>query len=189
MNWATLGSVVFNLLNSPEQVTATFGQDYAQHPVIQGKPRLQAIGTKLAEVNFTISLNGSFGDNPEQVFSDLKDLSDAQEPVTFMIGTGEYAVPWQGFYVITELKPTIVRALANGAISEMTVDVALLEWVPDEVVQVTRKTTQVVAASGTSQSQQGEPEYQPPTTDAAATAVPSDITRVPTPATPPVAGG
>jgi len=181
MNWATLGSVVFNLLNSPEQVTSSFGQDYAQHPVIQGKPRLQAIGTKLAEVNFTISLNGSFGDNPEAVFSDLKDLADEQEPVLFMIGTGEYAIPWQGLYVITELKPTIIRALANGGIMAMTVDVALLEWVPDEVVQVSRNTNPVVAASGTTGAQQGEPEHQTPTTDPAATAVPSDVTRVPAP--------
>ena len=55
-----LGSVVFEPVDLTD-FNETHAADFAEHAVLKGKPRLQAMGEKLTELNFAIRLHHTLG--------------------------------------------------------------------------------------------------------------------------------
>ena len=60
--WALLGDLWFDLLLAPETADLSTRHDYAVHPVIEGKPKVQWTGDELDERNWTIRLHSVFCD-------------------------------------------------------------------------------------------------------------------------------
>ena len=60
--FAQLGDVPFELLNSFTDLEETHEAQFAKHEVLQGRPRLQAMGNALTELKFGIRLHWRLGD-------------------------------------------------------------------------------------------------------------------------------
>ena len=122
--WALLGDVQFELLFAPEQADLTARYNYAEHPVIEGKPKVQWTGDALKERNWTIRLHSVFCD-PDVVMIAIRSMAGQHQAQALSLGTGEFL----GRYVITEIHElTLVTDAAGGTVSQ-TADIRLKEWI------------------------------------------------------------
>lgn len=135
--WMTLGTLVVELAQGPEELSLAAGQDYAEHAVIEGKPRLQWIGTKLRELRFRLVLSWALGD-PEARLKALLKASDDHKPLDLVLGDGEHGTPLAGKYVLTETPVVVKQQAATGRLLLAEVDVILREYVEDLVIETKR---------------------------------------------------
>jgi len=139
MNWLAIGdSLVLEVRQAPEELTVAFGQDFAEHATIMGKPRLQWIGSKLRELKFRLVMHWWDAD-PEELLQQLLDLSDAHEPLALVFGDGAHGMPFSGSYVFTDTPVTVKQQADNGRMLLLEVDVTLREWAADLVIEMKPK--------------------------------------------------
>lgn len=124
MLWAILGDIMFSLQRAPELADLTTRYNYAEHPVIEGKPKLQWTGDALRERDWTIRLHSVFCD-PDAAMTAMRDLAGRHLALPLSLGTGEYL----GRYVITEIHEVENVTDAWGGTLAMTADLRLKEWV------------------------------------------------------------
>ena len=122
--WAILGDIRFELLRAPEMADLTIRYTYAEHPVIEGKPKLQWTGDALRERNWTIRLHSVFCD-PDAVMTAIRGLADKHQAQPLSLGTGEYL----GRYVVTEIHELALVTDTLGATVAQTADLRLKEWI------------------------------------------------------------
>ena len=67
--WAQLGTVRFELLETPESVRQRDKWDYVEHKVLDEKSHLQKMGKSLQELTLKIKLSTSFGTDPQKLLS------------------------------------------------------------------------------------------------------------------------
>ena len=60
--FAQLGDVPFELLDSFASLEETHAAQFAQHDVLAGRARLQAMGNALTELRFSLKLHWKLGD-------------------------------------------------------------------------------------------------------------------------------
>jgi len=60
--FAVLGEIPFQVVGSPEGYESRRGYDFAEHRVIESKPRLQWLGNDLERLKFELRLHSSFTD-------------------------------------------------------------------------------------------------------------------------------
>ncbi len=121
--WAVLGDIEFELRNQPSRQDDRATAEYAQHALIQGKPRLEWVGDGLDELTLELTLHALLGD-PEAQIRRLKTAMRAHEPLPYVLGSGDY----RGVYLITEVGTTTRRTDAQGRLISATVSVSLLEY-------------------------------------------------------------
>ena len=121
--WAVLGDIEFELRNQPSRQDDRITADYAQHALIQGKPRSEWVGDGLDELTLELTLHALLGD-PEAQIRRLKTAMRAHEPLPYVLGSGDY----RGVYLITEVGTTTRRTDAQGRLISATVSVSLLEY-------------------------------------------------------------
>ena len=121
--WAVLGDIEFELRNQPSRQDDRITADYAQHALIQGKPRLEWVGDGLDELTLELTLHALLSD-PEAQIRRLKTAMRAHEPLPYVLGSGDY----RGVYLITEVGTTTRRTDAQGRLISATVSVSLLEY-------------------------------------------------------------
>ena len=139
--WAMLGDIRFELLRAPEMADLTTRHVYAEHAVIEGKPKLQWTGDALKERNWTIRLHATFCD-PDAVMTAIRTLAAQHQAQPLSLGSGEYL----GRYVVVEIHELTLVTDATGATVAQTADLKLKEWVGTE----TGSTGEAVAAGGRS---------------------------------------
>ena len=122
--WAVLGDIRFELLRAPEMADLTTRYNYAEHVVIEGKPKLQWTGDALKERNWTIRLHSVFCD-PDAVMTAIRAMADKHQAQPLSLGTGEYL----GRYVLAEIHELALVTDALGATVSQTADLKLKEWV------------------------------------------------------------
>lgn len=122
--WAILGDIRFELLRAPEIADLTTRYNYAEHPVIEGKPKLQWVGDALKERTWTIRLHSVFCD-PDAVMTAIRGVADKHQALPLSLGTGEYL----GRYVVAEIRELALVTDALGATVAQTADLRLKEWV------------------------------------------------------------
>ncbi|WP_460036609.1 phage tail protein, partial [Mannheimia haemolytica] len=94
-----LGNIAFepvNLTEFSEQHTAEF----AEHAVLKGKPRLQAMGEKLNELNFSLRLHHTIG-GVESRYQALLEAKAKQAALALIWGSR-----YKGDYVIVDISST-----------------------------------------------------------------------------------
>lgn len=96
--FAQLGDVPFELLNSFTDLEETHEAQFAKHEVLQGRPRLQAMGNALTELKFGIRLHWRLGD-VDAAYKGLVAAKEAQQAVSLVYGSGRFA----GWFVIERL--------------------------------------------------------------------------------------
>lgn len=120
--YAQLSDIVFELMFGFDLYEDTQATNYAELPLVLGKPRLQRVGEQLQNINLSINFASQFC-VPEVEFDRLNQKRIAGEVCAFIWGNGDV----EGDFVITELKKTI-NALRDGNVLHMTVTVALREY-------------------------------------------------------------
>lgn len=124
--FAQLGDVRFELLGSFTDFEEQHKAAFAKHEVLQGRPRLQAMGNDLTEVRFSLRLHWKLG-NPDTAWRALLAAKEAQQAVSLVYGSGRFA----GWWVIESLGGRTLITDDQGRTAARDVDVALTEFVGD----------------------------------------------------------
>jgi len=126
--WAQLGDIRFATDPTVEGLASVYAEQFAQQPVIEGKPRLQATGSELATHTLTLRLSTFYGDRtPRAQIEQLRTAQMARAAMPLVMGTGEVL----GRFVITKLSVTEERTSASGELLAASVTVELLEYADD----------------------------------------------------------
>jgi phage protein U len=185
--WLSLGDMVFELPEGPEELSLASAQEWAEHASIGGKPRLQWVGEKLREVRFRLVLRWQLGD-PEERLRELLAAAAAHQPLALVLGSGEYGQPWAGQYVLTETPSTLRQQADNGRPLIIEVDVALREWVPDALVAVKASKGKAIKTARKSavatKTGPATVAFEPYTAGGYTVSVPKTVTRQPAPTVP-----
>ena len=124
--FAQLGDVKFELLNSFTSLEETHSAHYAQHDVLKGRPRLQAMGNDLTELRFAIKLHWKLGD-VDTAYKGLIAAKEAQPAVSLVYGSGRFV----GWFVIERLTARTLQMDDKGRTAARELEVELREFVGD----------------------------------------------------------
>lgn len=120
-----LGNIAFepvNLTDFSESHTA----DFAEHNVLKGKPRLQAMGEKLTTFSFALRLHHKIG-GVESRYKALMDAKGKQQALALLWGRGKY----KGNFVITDISSTTLFTDSQGNALCREMNISLKEFVGD----------------------------------------------------------
>ena len=131
--YAVLGDVEFELITYFDGMEAQFGMDYAEHALIGGKPRLQAVGAKLDELRLQLAFHAAYC-SPEAEVAKLKALVQSREARQFVLGSGIY----RGWYVLTELAVQSRQTDERGRLIAVEANATLREYVEPEAMETRR---------------------------------------------------
>jgi phage protein U len=123
MLFAVLGDIEFTVLQSPAGMELRGAATWAEHALVQGKPRLQCIGDELDEITLDIILHASLG-NPQARLEQLRRAKAQHQPMALVLGGGDYL----GAFVLTELQTMLQRTLPTGETLSATARIALREY-------------------------------------------------------------
>jgi phage protein U len=103
------------------------GWGYAEHAVIEGKPKLQFTGPRLREVSLQFRLRRDWGD-PEAMLGQLRALADAGTAGLLQRGDGRLI----GLFVLTSLSDRPRWAVSSGRPVDIEASAQLKEYVPED---------------------------------------------------------
>ncbi|MEW5892383.1 MAG: phage tail protein [Pseudomonadota bacterium] len=125
--FALLGDVQFDLIAYFDGFESQFGADYAEHPLIEGKPRLQFVGDKLDEIRIQLAFHLHYCD-PEAELAKLKDALAAHQAMALVLGNGDY----KGWFVLTDVQATSKHTDKAGTLIALEASITLREFVGDK---------------------------------------------------------
>jgi phage protein U len=119
-----LGDYVFEGLKLPQSWSISFATNYAQIPIISGKPVVQKLGEKLVEHDLSVLFSDEFC-TPLDEINSLQAYRRNGNVLQLTGGDGQN----YGRYVITEISQVNERANdATGYISAISASIKLLEY-------------------------------------------------------------
>lgn len=125
--FALLGDVQFDLITYFDGFESQFGADFAEHALIEGKPRLQFIGDKLDEIRIQLAFHLHYCD-PEAELAKLKDALAAHQAMALVLGNGDY----KGWFVLTDVQATSKHTDKAGTLIALEASITLREFVGDK---------------------------------------------------------
>lgn len=128
--FAQLGNIIFENSKSFNDYSNRGSATYAEHLLLDGKPRLQRTGNSLQELQLSIRLHASFC-NPLEELTALKTAKNNGEILPLLWGNGNL----EGDFVITELGEQIEDADKQGNVFCYVVDLSLKEYVTPDKLQ------------------------------------------------------
>lgn len=120
--YAVLGDFKFEGYKGFQELVSSDETVLAEHPRIEGKPRLQAVGEKLREIQIKILLHSSFCD-PEADIEVLQSYRRNAEVIAFVAGDG---TPF-GNFVVKSITNSYEQTDNFGRIISTTLEVNLIE--------------------------------------------------------------
>lgn len=120
--YSQLGDIKFEGLIGFESFTDTIDATYAQHELVNRKPRLQRTGDALQEISGSISFHASFCD-PEAQYAKLKEKKVSGEVLSLIYGNGIY----EGDFVLKTIKRTVNQTDPSGNYVSISCEITLLE--------------------------------------------------------------
>jgi phage protein U len=124
--FAELGLIRFQVIGSPQEILSQRSYDYAEHDVIEARPRLQWVGAGLERISFEILMHSSFTDPAAQMAA-LAAAADAHLAMPLVFGNGLL----RGYFVIESIATRSTQLSAGGSPIAITTRLELREWVPD----------------------------------------------------------
>ena len=118
-----LGSVMFEPVDLTD-FNEIHSADFAEHAVIKGKPKLQAMSEKLTELSFSIRLHHKIG-GVESRYQTLLDAKANQQALMLILGAGKN----QGNFVITDISSNTLFTDAFGNVLCREMSISLREFV------------------------------------------------------------
>lgn len=126
--YALLGDIQFDLITYFDGMQVQFGADYAEHALIEGKPRLQFIGEKLDEFRIDLCFHVFYCD-PEAELIKLQAAKKSHMAMAFVLGNGDY----KGWFVLTEVQATSRETDKAGTLLSLDASITLREYVGDKL--------------------------------------------------------
>lgn len=124
--YAMLGDVRFEPLTGFTSLEADHAAVFAKHDVLQGRPRLQAMGNDLTTMRFSLKLHWKLG-NPDTAYKGLLAAKESQQAQALVYGSGRFV----GWFVIERLAERTLIQDAQGRTAARELDVELTEFVGD----------------------------------------------------------
>ncbi len=121
--FAVLGEIPFEVVGSPEGFESRRAYDFAEHRVVESKPRLQWLGNDLERLKFELRLHSSFTD-PAAKLALLRSTAAAHLALPLVFGNGGF----RGFFVIESISMRSQQLSARGVPIAITAALALKEW-------------------------------------------------------------
>ncbi|XLM22142.1 phage tail protein, partial [Chromobacterium piscinae] len=125
--FALLGDVQFDLITYFDGFESQFGADYAEHALMEGKPRLQWMADKLDEIRIQLSFHSQYCD-PEAELLKLRQALTDHQAMALVLGNGDY----KGWFVLTELQATSKQTDKAGTLIALEASITLREFVGDK---------------------------------------------------------
>lgn len=122
-NWAILGDISFDILSSPHSYSHRSAVTWAEHALIQGKPKLEWTGDELDEIAFEILLHSHLVKTETQLRL-LREAKEKHQPMALVMGDGDYKGP----YVITGIDTNINTTTPGGRVRSATINLTLKEY-------------------------------------------------------------
>ena len=117
-----LGNIAFEPVNLTD-FSETHSADFAEHTVLKGKPKLQALGEKLTDLSFAIRLHHKIG-GVESRYQSLLSAKAKQEALALMWGS-----KYKGNFVITDISSTTLFTDGKGNALAREMNISLKEFV------------------------------------------------------------
>ena len=124
MNFALLGNIAFDLLNAPTAFDERRSASYAEHAVLSGKPRLQAMGLDLTEIKLQLRLHHLLAPVDER-YQALITAKEKQEALALVLGWSQF----KGNFVITDINSQTLFSDEQGNTLAREVSLTLREFV------------------------------------------------------------
>ncbi|WP_197329524.1 phage tail protein [Ralstonia syzygii] len=125
--FALLGDIQFDLITYFDGFDLQFGADFAEHALIEGKPRLQFVGDKLDEIRIQLAFHAYYCD-PEAELAKLKKAVAAHHAMALVLGNGDY----KGWFVLTEAQALSTQTDKSGTLIALEANITLREFVGDK---------------------------------------------------------
>ncbi len=118
--WGSLGEIVFQTTETPDELVKTIENRFSETSVITGKPRLQYGGRGLDEISLKISYHAAWCVPATEV----KKLEAMADENAYLLVIGGQPV---GEFVVIRLKQTLKRTTSDGKILSILVELNLKE--------------------------------------------------------------
>lgn len=132
--YAILGTVQFEGLKSFSEFIEIRKANYAEHALIAGRPKLQRVGTNLAEISIGIRLHSGFCD-PEAEIAALNGYVESGEVLPLVLGNGRVL----GNFVLVDTNTKYTKALPNGDIITAEIQLNLKENYDEDLLDKLRR--------------------------------------------------
>ena len=132
--FAQLGDIRFDLITYFDGLEGSQQYNYAEHQVIEGKPRLQYIAENLNGIVINFKFHIMYCD-PAIEFNRIKEMAGQHQALPFIFGNGIY----KGRYVITEITDTVEVTAVDGTVMEISAKCTLKEWVDDNPLVIKKQ--------------------------------------------------
>lgn len=142
MSYALLGHIAFDLLNAPTALDERRSATFAEHEVLSGKPRLQAMGVNLTEITLNLSLHHQLG-AVESRYQALIAAKESQQALALVLGFSKF----KGHFVITDLSSQALFTDERGNALARDISVTLREFVGNTQVGILGAAMQLGANS------------------------------------------
>lgn len=123
--FALLGEISFEVIGSPEVFESSRRFDYAEHRVVEDRPRLQWLATGLESITLAMLFHGSFSD-PAAQLSALLGAAEDHQARALVLGNGVF----RGLFVVETVATSDIQLGADAAPIAIRVQTKLREWVP-----------------------------------------------------------
>ena len=117
-----LGNIAFEPVNLTD-FSETHSADFAEHAVLKGKPKLQAMGEKLTDLSFAIRLHHKIG-GVESRYQSLLSAKAKQDALALIWGS-----KYKGNFVITDISSTTLFTDGKGNALAREMNISLKEFV------------------------------------------------------------
>jgi phage protein U len=121
--FAILGEIVFELLGSPDAFDSTRTWDYAEHHVVEDRPKLQWLASNLETIELDFHFHSSFTDPAAQAAALIAAAGD-HNARALVFGTGVH----RGYFIVTSIRTAARQMSASGDLIAITVSAGLKEW-------------------------------------------------------------
>ncbi|EIJ68062.1 phage tail protein [Pasteurella bettyae] len=123
-NYALLGNIAFDLLSAPTGFDESRSAVFAEHEVLSGKPKLQAMGMALTDVTLQLQLHHQLAP-VENRYQALLTAQESQEALALVFGFSKF----KGHFVITDVTSTVLFTDGKGNALARDVSLTLREFV------------------------------------------------------------
>ena len=148
-----LGEISFDLITYFDGEDESFGGEYAEHGLIGGKPRLQAVGDKLDEISWQIVLHAAYCDVETEILK-LRQAVKEKKGMALVYANGDY----RGTFVPVEGTITKKATTRDGSAFWAEATLKLREFVepPSLPEQPARQPAKAAEKSGKKPSKAGK---------------------------------
>ncbi len=121
--FALFGEIVFTVLGSPDAFESSWSWHYAEHQVVQDRPKLQWLAAALETIELDFHFHVAFTDPSAQAAAMIAAAED-HNARALVFGNGIH----HGYFIVTSLRTTARQMSSNGNLIALTMRAGLKEW-------------------------------------------------------------